>query len=114
MSHRTELTDPDRGRPYPVRHLSIHSSALGHHAAKRREAEIEAIEAALQRLQGWINTYDDKSPEVIARRVQQKAFKKRSAQRYVDLEVVTHADRPSAPYALHYPLNEEYVARDAE
>lgn len=114
VSPRTELTDPDSGTVYPVRHLYIHSSALGHHAAKRREAEINAIEAELQRIQGLINQYDDKSPEVIGRRVQQKAFKKRSAQRYFDIEVVEHADCPKAPYALHYRLNQERVARDAE
>jgi transposase len=114
VSHRTALTDPDSGTVYPVRHLSIHSSALGHHAAKRREAEINAIEAELQRIQGLINKYDYKSPEVIGRRVQQKAFKKRSAQRYFDIEVVEHADCPKAPYALHYRLNQERVARDAE
>lgn len=114
VGYDSELSDPDSGVTPTVRHLYVHSSALGHHAAKRREAEIEAIEAELQRIQGLINKYDDKSPEVIARRVQQKAFKKRSAQRYFHIEVVSHGDRPSAPYALHYQINHEQVARDAE
>lgn len=114
VGHDSELSDPDSGITPTVRHLYVHSSALGHHAAKRREAEIEAIEAELQRIQGLINKYDYKSPEVIARRVQQKAFKKRSAQRYFNIEVVSHADHPSAPYALHYQIDHEQVARDAE
>jgi transposase len=114
VGHSTALTDPDSGVMHVVRHLYVHSSALGHHAAKRREAEINAIEAELQRIQGLINKYDYTSPEVIARRVQQKAFKKRSAPRYFAMEVVTHADRPSAPYALRYQINQDQVARDAE
>lgn len=114
VGHSTALTDPDSGVTHVVRHLYVHSSALGHHAAKRREAEINAIEAELQRIQGLINKYDYTSPEVIARRVQQKAFKKRSAQRYFAMEVVAHADRPSAPYTLRYQINQDQVARDAE
>ena len=114
VGHSTALTDPDSGVTHVVRHLYVHSSALGHHAAKRREAEINAIEAELQRIQGLINKYDYTSAEVIARRVQQQAFKKRSAQRYFAMEVVTDADRPSAPYALRYQINQDQVARDAE
>jgi len=114
VGHSTALTDPDSGVTHVVRHLYVHSSALGHHAAKRREAEITAIAAELQRIQGLINKYDYTSAEVIARRVQQQAFKKRSAQRYFAMEVVTDADRPSAPYALRYQINQDQVARDAE
>jgi transposase len=46
--------------------------------------------------------------------VQQKAFKKRSAQRYFALQVVEQAERPEAPYALQYTIDHQQVAHDAE
>src|SRR2546422_2559517 len=105
--------DPDSGVVYPVRHLYIHSSALAQHEAKRREAEMSLIEAEVKRIQGLVNKYDYKSPEVIVRRVQQKAFKQRRASRYFDIEVVEDASCPQAPYALTYRIDQARVARDA-
>src|SRR6266516_580121 len=58
----------------------------------RRQTDMAAIEAELQRLQGLVNTYDDKTPEMVTRRVQSKAFKKRPAQQYFTIEVVSHAE----------------------
>src|SRR3989454_431869 len=75
VGHTVELTDPDTGLAYPVRHLYIHSSALAQHEAQRRQAEMSAIETELQRIQGVVNKYDYKTPEIIVRRVQEKAFK---------------------------------------
>src|SRR6266481_4683403 len=98
VGHSVEIRDPDSGVGYPVRHLYIHSSALAQHEAKRREAEMSLIEAEVKRIQGLVNKYDYKSPEVIVRRVQQKAFKKRRASRYFDIEVVEDAACPQAPY----------------
>ena len=60
VGHSVEIRDPDSGVVYPVRHLYIHSSALAHHEAKRREAEMSLIEAEVKRMQGLVNTYDDK------------------------------------------------------
>ena len=57
------------------------------------------IEAEVKRMQGLGNKYDSKSPEVIVRRVPQKAFKHRRASRYFDIEVVEEAACPHAPYA---------------
>lgn len=113
VGHTVELRDPDTNVVYPVRHLYIHSSALAHHEAQRRQAQMTAIETELQRLQGLVNKYDYKTPEIIVRRVQEKAFKKRAARHYFDLEVVRHADRPDAPLALTYTIDQERVARDS-
>ena len=65
--------------------------------AARRHSDMQAIEAELQRLQGLVNQYDDKTPEIITRRVQRKAFKKRPAQKDFTIAVVHHAARPTAP-----------------
>ncbi len=113
VGHTVELIEPDTGLAYPVRHLYIHSSALGQHEAQRRQAEMSAIETEIQRLQGLVNKYDYKTPAIIVRRVQEKAFKKRAARRYFDIEVVPHPERPEAPYALTYTIDQERVARDA-
>ena len=96
-----ELTDPATGITYPVRHLSIHASALAQYEAQRRQAEMSTIEVAIRRMQGLVNKYDDKTPDIIVRRVQEKACKKRAARHYFDIEVVAHPERPEAPYALH-------------
>jgi transposase len=96
-----------------VRHLSIHSSALAQPEAQRRQAELSTIAAAIRRLQGWVNKYDDQTPEIIVRRVQEKAFKKRAARHDCDIEVVAHPERPEAPDALHSTMDQGRVARDA-
>jgi transposase len=115
LGHTVEITDPeDPVRHWAVRHLYIHSSALARREAARRHNEIQAIEAELQRLQGLVNKYDYKTPEIITRRVQSKAFKKRQAQKYFTIEVVHHADRPTAPLALRYSVDQAQVQRDAE
>lgn len=80
--------------------------------AARRHNEMQAIEAELQRLQGLVNTYDDKTPTIITRRVQSKAFKKRQAHKYCTIEVVHHADRPTAPLALRYSLDQAQLQQD--
>ena len=82
--------------------------------AARRQSDMQAIEAALQRLQGWVNTDDYQTPEMITRRVQSKAFKKRPAQKYFPIEVVHHAERPAAPLELRYDVDDAHVQRDAE
>jgi transposase len=75
---------------------------------------MQASEAERHRIQGLVNTYDDKTPEIITRRVQSKAFKKRPAQTYVTIEVVPHADRPAAPLELRSSVDDTQVQRDAE
>ena len=115
LGHSVEVTDPeDPTRHWSVRHLYIHSSALAKREAARRDTDMQAIEAALQRLQGLVNKYDYKTPEVITRRVQSKAFKKRPAQKYFTIEVVHHADRPTAPLELRYRVDHAQVQREAE
>jgi transposase len=68
----------------------------------------------LLRIQGLVNKYDYKTPEIIVQRVQKKAFKKRRAQKYFTIEVVTHPDRPAAPLELRYTVNHERTQQDAE
>src|SRR5207245_1678909 len=81
--------------------------------AQRSQAEMSALEAEIRRMQGLINKYDYKTQEIIVRRVQEKAFKKRAARHYVDIEVVAQPERPETPYALHYTIDQGRVARDA-
>lgn len=114
LSHTVQVTDPESGIQYPVRHLYIRSSALATHAAQRRQAEMSAIEREIQRIQKLVNKYDYTTPEIIAQRVQQKAFKKRAAQRYFTLEVRVHTDRPTAPLELCYTVDHARVQQDAE
>ncbi|MBC8230007.1 hypothetical protein H8E77_10720 [bacterium] len=114
LGHTVTLKGPKNSISYSVRHLYIHSSALAEREAERRRAEMAAIEAEIKRIQGLVNKYDYKTPEIIVRRVQQKAFKKRPAQRYFHIQVVEHADRPEAPLELVYAVDYERVARDAE
>jgi transposase len=75
---------------------------------------MRAIEAEIQRIQGLVNKYDYKTPEIIVQRVQKKAFKKRSAQRYFEIKVVEHPDRPQVPLELLYTVDHLQVAQDAE
>jgi transposase len=114
LGHTVEITDPqDPSGHWSVRHLYVHSSALASREAARREHDIQAIEAELRRIQGLVNKYDYKTPEIITRRVQSKAFKKRPAQTYFTIEVVHHADRPTAPLELRYSVDHTHVQRDA-
>ena len=114
LGHTVTVTDPqDPSQHWSVRHLYVHSSTLASREAARRHNDMQAIEAELQRLQGLVNKYDYKTPEIITRRVQSKAFKKRPAQKYFTIEVVQHADRPTAPLALHYRVDDAQVQRDA-
>jgi transposase len=108
----TDSEDP--ARSWSVRHLYIHSSALAKREAARRQNEMQIIEAEIQRIQGLINKYDYKTPEIIVQRVQKKAFKRRRAQKYFTIEVVNHPDRPEAPLELRYSVDQEQVQRDAE
>jgi len=114
ISHTVTLRDVETGKTYPVRHLYIHSSALSQREAKRRQSEMAAIETEIQRIQGIVNKYDYKTPEIIARRVQTKAFKKRRAQRYFNIQVIEHSHRPEAPLELRYTVDMEQVAHDAQ
>lgn len=115
LGHTVEVTDPeDPTRSWSVRHLYIHSSALAQRAATRRQNEMQAIEAEIQRIQGLVNKYDYKTPEIIAQRVQKKAFKKRRTQKYFTIEVVNHPDQPEAPLELRYNVDREQAQRDAE
>ena len=109
LGHTVHVTDPeDPIRRWEVRHLYIHSSSLAKREAARRQKEMEAIEAEIWRIQGLANNYHYKTPEVIVRRVQKKALKKRRAQKCFTIEVVNHPERSSAP------LDYERVQRDAE
>ncbi len=45
--------------------------------------------------------------------MQSKAFKKRPAQKYFTIEVVSHAARPAAPLELRYRVDDAQVQRDA-
>jgi transposase len=108
------LTDPELGQEYPVRHLYIRSNALAQHAAKRRQNEMATIEAEIQRIQGLVNKYDYKTPEIVAQRVQKKAFKKRQAQCYFEIQVLVHDDQPETPLELLYTVDREQVLQDAE
>jgi len=115
LGHTVEVTDPaEPTRHWSVRHLYVHSSALASRETARRHNEMQAIEAELQRLQGLVNKYDYKTPEIITRRAQSKAFKKRQAQKYFTIEVVHHADRPAAPLELRYDVDHTQVQRDAD
>lgn len=109
VSHQVTVTDPESRQEYGVHHVYIRSSALAHHAAQRRQAELAAIEAEIQRIQGLVNKYDYHSAEIIIQRVQQKAFKKRAAQRYFTL----HAERPQTPLELVYTVDREQIKQDA-
>ncbi len=115
LGHTVEVTDPeDPTRTWSVRHLYVHSSTLASREATRRQKEMQAIEAELQRIQGLVNKYDYKTPEIIIQRVQKKAFKKRRAQKYFTLEAVGHPDRPEAPLELRYSVDREQAQQDAE
>jgi len=115
LGYTVEVTDPeDPTHTWSVRHLYIHSSALAGREAVRRQNEMRTIEAELQRIQGLVNKYDYKTPEIIARRVQKKAFKKRRAQKYFTIEIVNHPDRPEAPLELRYTMDTEKVQHEAE
>jgi hypothetical protein len=114
LGHTVTLTDPETGKEYPVRHVYIRSSALAQRAAKRRQDEMAAIEAEIQRIQGLVNKYDYKTPEIVAARVQKKAFNRRPAQRYFEIEVVEHGDRPEAPLELLYTVDHEQAAQDTD
>ena len=74
---------------------------------------MQAIEAEMQRIQKLVNKYDYKTPEIIAQRVQKQAFKKRQAQRYFTIEVVTHPDRAESPLELRYHVSREQAQQDA-
>lgn len=115
LGHIVEVIDPeDPTCRWSVRHLYVRSTALASREATRRQTEMQAIESELQRIQRLVNKYDYKTSEIIAQRVQSKAFKKRRAQKYFTIEVVNHPDRPEAPLELRYTVDREQVRQDAE
>ena len=108
------LTDPDpeQAKTYAVRQLYIRSSALAQREAKSRTAQLSTIETEIKRIQGLVNKYDYKTPEIVAQRVQKKAFKKRSAQRYFKFKVLEHPDRPQVPLELTYTIDHDQISQD--
>lgn len=114
LGHTVELEDQEQATSYEVRHLYVHSSTLAQRDRQRREKEMAAIEEELQRIQRLVNKYDYTRPEMIVRRVQSKAFKKRRAQRYFDIQVVEHAQPPEAPLELRYQIKAQEMAQEAE
>ena len=74
---------------------------------------MSTIEAAIQRMQGLVNKYDDKSPDIIIRRVQEKACKQRAAKHSLAIRVVDHAERPEAPSSLVSTIDHDHVESDA-
>jgi hypothetical protein len=115
LGHTVTVSAPqDPRRHWLVRHLYVHASALAQREMARRQTDMAAIEAELQRLQGLVNKDEYKTPEMVTRRVQSKAFKKRPAPQYFTIEVVSHADRPAAPLELRYRVDDAQVPRDAE
>ena len=108
------LTDPDpeQAKTYAVRQLYIRSSALAQREAKSRTAQLSTIETEIKRIRGLVNKYDYKTPEIVAQRVQKKAFKKRSAQRYFKFKVLEHPDRPQAPLELTYTIDHDQISQD--
>ena len=115
LGHTVTVSDPQApSRHWSVRHLYGHASALARREMARRQTDMAAIEAELQRLQGLVNKDEYKTPEMVTRRVQSQAFKKRPAQHYFTIEVVSHADRPAAPLELRYRVDDAQVPRDAE
>ncbi|MCP4936800.1 MAG: IS1634 family transposase [bacterium] len=114
VGHTVTWTDPENDDEYPVRHLYIRSSALAQREAKCRADQMKVIEAEIQRIQGLVNKYDYKTPEIIAQRVQKKAFKKRAAQGYFEIKVLEHPDRPQTPLELLYTIDHQQISQDAE
>lgn len=115
LSHTVQVQDPeDHSRTWSVRHIYVHSSALAEREAARRQNELRLIEAEIQRIQGLVNKYDDKTPEMIVQRVQSKAFFQRQAQKDFTCMVLSHPDRPEAPLELHYSVDGEQMLSDAE
>lgn len=115
LGHTVEISSPDAlTQTFKVRHLYIHSSTKALREATRKQKEIAAIEAELQRIQKLVNKYDYKTPEIITQRVQKQAFKKRKASRYFTIEVVMHPDRPDAPMQLCYTVNLEQIQQDIQ
>jgi hypothetical protein len=115
LGHNVVVRDPeDPPRCWTVRHLYVRSAALAAREAARRQNEMAAIKTELQRIQGLVNKYDYKTPEIIAQRVQSKAFKKRRAQTYFTIEVVNHPERPAAPLELRYSVDAPQVHQEAE
>jgi transposase len=110
LGQTVTLTDPETGEEYPVRHVYIRSRALAQRAAKRRQDEMAAIEAEIQRIQSLVNnttTRRQKSSRPGCR-------KKRAAQRYFEIKVVEHSDRREAPLELLYMVDHEQIAQDAD
>ena len=105
--------DPEKDQTYPVRQLYIRSSALAQREAKRRADQLLTIETEIKRIQGLVNKYDYKTAEIVAQRVQKKAFKKRAAQRYFEIKVRQHPDRPQAPLELLYTLDHDQISQDS-
>lgn len=114
LGYTTSIVDEEKDKTYEARHVYVHSTALEAQEATRRENELEAIEAEIQRIQGIVNKYDYKTAEITMQRVQKKAFKNRKAQRYFNVKVLKHKDRPEAPLELVYSIDEEQIRRDAE
>ncbi|MGC8947154.1 MAG: hypothetical protein ACP5N6_13475 [Anaerolineae bacterium] len=93
----------DLARRWLVRYLDICSEVLADREAARRQNEMQAVETEPRRSQYLANKYNDKTPEIVAWRVQCKAFKKRRA-----------PDRPAVPIEPRYRVDDQQVRQDAE
>lgn len=109
-----EEDEEGKKKSYEVRQVYIRSAALAAHEAKRRKQQIEAIESEIQRIKGIVNKYDYKTAEIIAARVQKKAFKKRSAQKYFTFKVEEDKENVAAPLRLTYTIDKQQVEQDAQ
>lgn len=115
LGHNVAISDPaEPDRHWSVRHLYIRSDALARHDATRRQDEMEAIESEIKRIQKVVNKYDYKTAAIITRRVQDKAFKHRKAQKYFTIEVVEHPERGQAPLELRYHIDHKLKQEDAK
>ncbi len=109
-----DTEDEEEKQSYPVRQLYVRSAALAVHESKRRQQQMEAIESEIQRIAGIVNKYDYKTVEITAARVQKKAFKNRSAQKYFTFKVEDDKNNMAAPLRLTYTIDQQKVEQDAE
>jgi len=106
--------EDDEKQSYQVRQIYVRSAALAAHEAKRCKQQMTAIENEIQRIAGIVNKYDYKTVEIIATRVQKKAFKKRGAQKYFTIKVEEDKSNAAAPLRLTYTIDQQQVKQDAK
>ncbi|MCP4255640.1 MAG: IS1634 family transposase [Candidatus Scalindua sp.] len=114
VSIEDEEGEDGEKKNYQVRQVYVRSAALAAHETKRRKQQIEVIENEIQRIAGIVNKYDYKTAEIIAARVQKKAFKKRGAQKYFTIKIEEDKNNAEAPLRLTYAIDQQQVEQDAE